>query len=91
MPPETRYARSGDVTFGLALQRVDSVQPVTSTPANLTVTLVTNGAEITWEGSGGVLESATTPDGQWTLVETTTTNRVVVPIGAENHFYRLRR
>ncbi|HEX7863267.1 MAG TPA: phosphodiester glycosidase family protein [Verrucomicrobiae bacterium] len=84
-------ARSGDITFGLALHRIDSVPPVTPTPAQLTVTLVTAGVEISWEGTGGVIESATEPDGEWTLVETTTTNRVVVPIAAENHFYRLRR
>lgn len=81
---------SGDITFGLALNRIDSItqQP---TPAELNATLSGNSLQITWEGAGGMLQSATDPAGPWNDLQSYSGNSVTIQITGEHQFFRLVR
>ncbi len=79
--------RSGDITFGFALSRID---PVEETSAELQISLTGNNVELSWDGVGGVLQSAADLSGPWTDVPASSTNRVSVAAGESRQFYRLR-
>jgi len=82
-------ARSNDITFGLALHQIDSVQP--ATPALLSISLSDGSIQIKWEGAGGMLQSASAPDGPWSDLQSYSGNQVSIPVGDQNRFYRLQR
>ncbi len=81
--------RSNDITFGLALHRIDSLQVVT--PALLSIARVDGGIEIKWDGAGGMLQFAPAPDGPWEDLQAYSGSQVIIPLGEENRFYRLQR
>ena len=82
-------ARSNDITFGLALHQINSLQVVT--PALLSIARVEGGIEIKWDGDGGMLQFAPAPDGPWEDLQANSGSQVIIPIGEENRFYRLQR
>jgi hypothetical protein len=82
-------ARSNDITFGLAVHQINSLQVVT--PALLSIARVEGGIEIKWDGAGGMLQSAPAPDGPWEDLQAYSGSQAVIPLGEENRFYRLQR
>ena len=70
----------------------DPTTPATGGGGNgpiLNIAKTTTGATITWEGTGFVLESASTIRGTWTPVTTTGNSHTVT--GTTTAFYRLRK
>jgi hypothetical protein len=81
--------RSNDITFGLALHRIDPIEQ--SSPAELNVRLIGNSIEIQWDGAGGTLQAAPGPDGPWSDVQAYSGNSVTLEPGATPQFFRLKR
>ena len=81
--------RSGDITFGLALNRIDPIE--TSTPARLTISFANPAIEVSWDGAGGVLQSAPSLTGSWSDVPASSTNRVSIQPSEARQFYRVRK
>jgi hypothetical protein len=79
--------RSNDITFGMALQRIDPQESANLPVMN--VTLDGNSIRITWEG-GATVESADNPKGPWTELGTFQ-NALTVQLGTGEQFYRLKR
>ena len=86
-------ARSSDTTFGLALDRIDQVQPSTPPePAELNISITGTTIEISWLGAGGTLQSAADPLGPWNDLQTTYPGNTVTIQPTEVHqFFRLKR
>jgi hypothetical protein len=83
--------RSGDITFGLALSRIDPITP-SEDPTELTIAAGNDGAlEITWTGAGGILQSASSVNGTWIDAQTSSTNHVTIRPSEARQFYRVRK
>jgi hypothetical protein len=82
-------SRSNDITFGLALQQINSLH--VGPPALLSITLVEGGVERQWDDAGGMMQSAPAPNGPWTDLQAYSGNQVILPLGDQNRFYRLQR
>lgn len=82
--------RSGDITFGFALNRIDPIDPgPTSTVVQ--ITLVKNGLEVTWEGTGGILQSSPSLDGPWADTQSSSPKPVSIQPTETQQFYRVRK
>jgi hypothetical protein len=84
-------ARSGDITFGLTLKQIDQIETQQPVPAELVVSYQNNSIEISWEGSGGTLQSAPDPAGPWNDVQEYPGNRVTIQPSENFQFFRLKR
>jgi exopolysaccharide biosynthesis protein len=84
-------ARSADVTFGLRLNQINQIEMQPPVAAELVVSLQNNSIEVSWEGAGGILESASDPAGPWNEIEEYTGNRVTIQPGENYQFFRLKR
>ncbi|HVK57865.1 MAG TPA: phosphodiester glycosidase family protein [Candidatus Kapabacteria bacterium] len=85
-------ARSSDTTFGLALDRIDQVQPSNPPePAELNISIIGTTIEISWLGAGGTLQSAADPLGPWNDLQTYPGNTVTIQPTEVHQFFRLKR
>jgi hypothetical protein len=80
--------RSGDITFGFALSRIDPIE--SETPTQLTISFAKELIEVSWDGAGGILQSASSVTGGWADVPSSTTNRVSIRPTEARQFYRVR-
>ena len=80
---------SGDITFGFALNRIDPIE--TATPAQVNISFANDMVELSWDGAGGILQSAASLTGGWSDVPASSTNRVSIRPSEARQFYRVRR
>ena len=81
---------SADITFGLALNRIDPIDPgPTSTVVQ--ITFGENGLEVNWDGTGGILQSAPSLDGPWADTQSSSPKPVSIQPSETRQFYRIRK
>jgi hypothetical protein len=80
--------RSADITFGLSLSRTE---PIARLAAKIDIRYLGNSISLSWDGTGMILQSASTPDGPWLDVESSGANPINVTPSESARFYRLRK
>jgi hypothetical protein len=81
--------RSGDITFGFALNRIDPID--TGEPTEIRIAFANNAIEVNWNGDGGILQSAASVDGPWADLPTSSTKPVPIQPSEARQYYRVRK
>ncbi len=81
------HLRSADMTFGMGL----SLREPEEGGTKLEINIASGGVQLSWKGSGFMLQSAITPMGPWRSVQGSEANSIFLQSRSSAQFYRLAK